>query len=162
MSRSLVLLAGPALGLAIALFPAPGLAQKTTLAPGAARVSTEPKVIVRQIELAIEQEKKALAGYEAAGPQDSIEEAHQAAANGYVLIRSAKDGIGQIRARNKKFPDPVIDLVLQKMNAAWNRSRGPVDHLAPPGNARVGYLRTSVRQLSETIVMLEQVLLIWP
>lgn len=162
MNRYVALSAGAALGFTVMLFPAVVLAQKTTLAPGAAKVSTSPLVIVQQIQLAIGEEKRALAAYEVAGPHDSIEEAHQAAANGYVLIRSAREGVQGIRATKKKFPDPVLEEVLQKLNVAWNKSRGPVDHISPPGNMRVGYLKASVRQFNETIVILEQVLLMWP
>lgn len=163
MNRYVTLSAAVASALAVMLFPAPVLAQKTTLPPGTAKVSTEPVVIVQQIKLAIAEERKAMAFYEVAGPHDSIEEAHQAASNGYVLIRSAKEGVQGIRATKKKFPDPVLEVVLQKLNAAWNKSRGPVDHIAPAGgNSRMGYLKVSVRQFSETIAMLEQILLMWP
>ncbi len=161
MSRSLALSAVTVLLISASLAPSPSLAQKTTLAPGQARVSNEPRVIVQQIQQAIEQEKKALAAYEVIGPEDSVEVAHQAASNAYVLIRSAKDGIASIKAR-KKYPDPVLDLVHQKMVAAWNRSRSPVDKVAAPGKGRVVYVQTSIRQINETIVMLDQVLLMWP
>jgi hypothetical protein len=160
MSRSLTAFVVTTLALIVALAHVPALAQKSTLAPGVAKASTEPRTIVNQIELAIAEEKKALAGYEAAGVNDSIEDAHQAASNAYVLIRSAREGIRLIRVR-KKF-DPVMDVVYQRIDTAWNRSRGPVDGNYGPGPARARYMQNSIERMYETIALLEQVLLMWP
>jgi hypothetical protein len=140
---------------------APALAQRTTLPATITKVSSEPTVIATQLQTAIAEEKRALAIYQAAAPTDDLSEGHMAASNAYVAIRSALGGISAIRAK-KKFADPVLDLTHEKVNRAWNRSRGPVDHMPPPGNLRPGYLVTSTRQMSEVIAWLEQVLLMWP
>jgi hypothetical protein len=139
----------------------PGEAQKTTLPEYYNKVSSDPKVIVSQIQMGLELEKKALAAFEAAGPADDLTEAHLTASNAYVAIRAARDGLFGLKGR-KKLADPVLLLAYEKTNAAWNRSRGPVDHMPPMGSLRAGYLTTSIRQMNEVIAWLEQVLLMWP
>ena len=146
------------LGLAaLLLAPAPGGAQQTTPA------YANPKVakVVSQIQTGLELEKKALAAFEAASPADDLTEAHRTATNAYVAIRAARENLHDIKI-GKKFPDPVLDLAYEKMTAAWNRSRGPVDHMPPMGSLRAGYLATSIRQMNEVVIWLEQVLLMWP
>jgi hypothetical protein len=150
-----------ALAVLAIVVPAPALAQKTTLPATLIKVSPEPTIIVSQLQTAIAEEKRALAIYQAAAPTDDISEGHMAASNAYVAIRSARSGMSAIRAK-KKFADPVLDLAYEKVNRAWNRSRGPVDHMPPPGSGRGPYLATAGRQMSEVIAWLEQVLLMWP
>jgi hypothetical protein len=150
-----------ALAVLAIVVPAPALAQKTTLPATVTKVSSQPTVIVSQLQTAIAEEKRALAIYQAAAPTDDLSEGHMAASNAYVAIRSARAGMSEIRAK-KKFADPVLDLAYEKVNRAWNRSRGPVDHMPPLGNLRQGYLVTSARQMDEVIGWLEQVLLMWP
>jgi hypothetical protein len=118
-----------------------------------------------QIETAIAQERKAIAIYETLGPTDDISEGHLAASNAYVAIRAARSGMAGLRVKKRYSAaagDPIMDLAYDKVNKAWNRSRGPVDHVAPLGAGRAGYLATSVRQMNEVITWLEQVLLMWP
>jgi hypothetical protein len=61
----------------------------------------------------------------------------------------------------KKVEDPVLELAYKKVDAAWNRSRAPVDRFFDAGRRDV-YLETSRRQLAQTIAWLEEILLIWP
>ena len=147
MRRSLRTHLPLAAALAVLALAQPALAQKSTLPQALTKVSIEPQIIAGQLRMAIGEEKRALAGYEAAR-------------NAYVLIRAARSGMGQIRAR-KKFPDPVLDLVRSKVTQAWNRSRAPVDHINW-GGPKDKYLEASRRQLAETIGMLEQILAMWP
>jgi hypothetical protein len=160
MSRSLTFV-GTTLALLVTLGHAPALAQKFTLPREQGRLSSDPRVIVTQIQLAIAEEKKALAGYEVADVNDSIADAHQAASNAYVLIRVARAGMEIIKAK-KKFSDPVIELAFQKVDKAWNRSRGPVDGNWGPGPQRARYMQDSIQRMNDVIALLEQVLLMWP
>lgn len=148
-----------ALGLAALLFAtAPGGGQQTTLP-----AYSNPKVakVVSQIQMGLELEKKALAAFEAASPADDLTEAHRTATNAYVAIRAARENLHELKV-GKKFADPVLDLAYEKMTAAWNRSRAPVDHMPPMGSLRAGYLANSIRQMNDVITWLEQVLLMWP
>ena len=106
-------------------------------------------------------QKRALEIYQTLGPTDDISEGHKAASNAYVAIRAARTNMGEIKSK-KKYADPVLDLAFDKVTKAWNRSRGPVDHVAPPGNGRMPYIQTAMRQMNEVIVALEQILLMWP
>ena len=143
----------------------PAHAQKSTLPEMVTKPTPKAPGIVSQLQLAIQEEKRALAGYEVAGPADDITDSHQAASNAYVLIRAAREGMfqmrGQKKLQNPMYMDPMLDLAFKKVTEAWNRSRAPVDRLS---NAvkRQEYLETSRRQLSEVIAMLEELLLIFP
>lgn len=143
----------------------PAHAQKSTLPEYVTKPTRQPSGIVSQLELAIKEEKRALAGYEVSGPGDDITEYHQAASNAYVLIRAAREGmfnmIGMKKLKNPNYTDPMLDLAFKKATVAWNHSRAPVDRIH---NAvkRQEYLETSRRQLTETIAMLEELLLIFP
>jgi hypothetical protein len=138
----------------------PTTAQKSTLPEQSNKISNQPSWIVNQLTLAIAEERRALAGYDAAAPGDDISGPHQAATNAYVLIRAALEGLRRIKDV-KKIEDPVVTLAHKKLHAAWNRSRSPVDKLSS-GMRRDAYLELSRRQLGETIAMLQEILLIWP
>lgn len=135
-------------------------AQSTTLPPKGHADPLVQKAVI-QLQTAIREEKRALEIYQTLGPTDDITEGHKAATNAYVAIRAARTNMGEIRSK-KKYADPVLDLAYDKVTQAWNRSRGPVDHVAPPGNGRMPYINTAMRQMNEVIVWLEQILLMWP
>lgn len=167
MNRRRLAPCAAALVLSLTVVPAmlPALAQKATLAPGLAKVSREPKVIVNQIQLAIEEEKKALAGFESAASEEALIEARQAAINAYVLIRSARNGVEDIRDRNHrqgKFPDPLLELVWVRIDRAWNTSRWPVDAYQPPGSGRARYIQDSIERMRESVALLHQIIYMWP
>jgi hypothetical protein len=162
-SQTLVAILLALVGLAVGA--APARAQKTTLPETVTKPTRQTSGIVNQLQLALQEEKRALAGYEAAGPADDITDSHQAASNAYVLIRAAREGMFNLRGwkklRNPNYEDPMLDLAFKKATAAWNRSRGPVDRLSSAVK-RQDYLEQSRRQLGETIAMLEELLLIFP
>jgi hypothetical protein len=139
----------------------PGEAQTTTLPPVKGHTDPQVQKAVYQIHTAIREEKRAIEIYQTLGPTDDISEGHKAATNAYVAIRAARSNMEEIKGK-KKFQDPVMDLAFDKITKAWNRSRAPVDHVAPPGNGRIQYFDRSIRQMNEVIVWLEQVLLMWP
>jgi hypothetical protein len=143
----------------------PAQAQKSTLPEYVTKPTRQPSGIVSQLQLAVQEEKRALAGYEVSGPADDITDYHQAASNAYVLIRAAREGIFQVigmkKVKNPNYTDPMLDLAYKKVTVAWNHSRGPVDRLNSAVK-RQDYLESSRRQLTETITMLEELLLIFP
>ncbi len=143
------------------LSPEPLPAQQVTLPASIVKVSAEPVVIASQLRLAVDLERKALAGLEEAGELGPLDSAHRSASNAYVLIRAAREGMETIRYSKKRFPDPVLDLVFKKVDRAWNVSRTPVDHLSW-GHTRSEYLTISVGALTEAIQILDQVLMLWP
>lgn len=139
----------------------PAAAQTTTLPPIKGHVDPQVQKAVYQLQTAIREEKRAIEIYQTLGPTDDISEGHKAATNAYVMIRAARSNMEEIKAK-KKFQDPVMDLAFDKVTKAWNRSRAPVDHVAPPGNGRIQYFAKSINQMNEVIGWLEQVLLMWP
>lgn len=141
----------------------PVVAQRTTLPESVTKPSTHRPTITRQLELAIAEERRALAGFETAASEEDIAVAHQAATNAYVLIRAAREGIFRIKGINsvKKLPeDPMLEITFKKVTTAWNRSRGPVDGFHSAGR-RDQYMEVARRQIAETIGMLEELLVIW-
>jgi hypothetical protein len=160
MSSSRLLRAAVAAVAALALGAQAADAQ-STLPPMKGQADPQVQKALSQLHTAIREEKRALEIYQTLGPTDDITEGHKAATNAYVAIRAARTNMGEIRAR-KKYSDPVMDLAYDKVTQAWNRSRGPVDHVAPPGSGRMPYIQTAMRQMNEVIVWLEQILLMWP
>ncbi|HKZ05059.1 MAG TPA: hypothetical protein VJU81_06265 [Methylomirabilota bacterium] len=160
MSSSRLVMTAVAAISALAFEAQPAHAQTTTLPPSPAHADPQVQKAVNLLHTALREEKRALEIYQTLGPTDDITEGHKAATNAYVAIRSARSSMAEIKAR-KKFQDPVMDLAYQKVDQAWNRSRGPVDHVQS-GNGRMPYINTAMRQMSEVIVWLEQVLLMWP
>lgn len=163
MNRYWLVPYGLAFVLSVAAAPAlvPALAQKSTLPPGVAKNTLNPQTIVNQITLAIQEEKKALAGFEAHGSEEALAEARQAAVNAYILLRVARSNLEDVKDR-KKFPDPVLDLVFQRVHRAWNNARWPIDAYQPPGSGRARYVQDSIQRMTEAISLMEQVLYMWP
>jgi len=161
MLSSRLVMAVVAVVAAMALGAQGAEAQSTTLPPIKGQADPQVQKALNQLHTAIREEKRALEIYQTLGPTDDITEGHKAATNAYVAIRAARTNMGEIKAR-KKYSDPVMDLAYEKVTQAWNRARGPVDHVAPPGNGRMPYIQTAMRQMNEVIVWLEQILLMWP
>ena len=138
----------------------PAAAQKSTYPDSMLKIVYEPRLISAQLQAALVEAKKAVAGYDALGPDDPIEGPLQAITNSYFLMRVALAGMSGIRGQ-KKFPDPVLDLAFNKVKQAWDRSRGPIDsiHNSP---ARMPYIERSREQIRDTVVLLEQGVVIWP
>jgi hypothetical protein len=78
----------------------------------------------------------------------------QAARDAYVLMRSARHGLGWQREA-RKFPDPILDMVFKRVEDAWNLSRTPVDRT---GYDPVRYAEVSVRDMTKAIRFLDQAL----
>jgi hypothetical protein len=117
-------------------------------------------VITSQLQLAIEQQHLALARFEEAGPEGPRDQADQASDNAYVLIRVARAGL-QEHIGHKRFPDPTLQIVQQKLTDAWNRARVPGE-FASWGMGRQRYFDKSVNALTSSIHILQQVLVLLP
>ena len=142
--------------LALLGWPFQAVAQQSSLPPNVYAPSGENAVIRKQLLLAKKLEQRALQGFMALPPGDSVPidaESHQAARDAYILIRAARHGMGWQRDA-KKFPDPVFDMIYKRLNDAWNLSRTPVDHPAPSEKA--------VRDATQAIRLLDQVLAMMP
>ena len=103
----------------------PAVAQKSTLPESVTKPSTQRPTITKQLELAVSEERRALAGFEQAATEEDILVAHQAASNAYVLIRAAREGMYRIKGINsmhKRPEDPMLEISFKKVTAAWNRA----------------------------------------
>ena len=159
LSRSLTVV----LALVLMAAAAPAHAQKTTVPGSTTVVKREQKWWTGQLRLAREFGRKALIGFQNAPTDDGtpIDEAvHQAARDAYVLIRAARYGIeGAIN--DDKFHDPMLEITARKINEAWQLCRSPVDK-ASSSMARQEYLALAVRDLGQSMRLLDQVLIILP
>jgi hypothetical protein len=159
MARSVVLRILVA-GALVAVLTPPAAAQKTTLPGFVVKRSNEPAIIAGQLRMAIEQGRAALAGLQAALGGEPLATAHAKASNAYVLIRSARAGMADVRV-TRKFPDPMLDYAYERTTRAWNLSRTPVDRLSW-GMAREKYLEISIHDLDAALRILGEVLTVWP
>lgn len=159
LSRSLTVV----LALVLMAAAVPVHAQKTTVPGSTTVVKREQKWWTGQLRLAREFGRKALIGFQNAPTDDGtpIDEAvHQAARDAYVLIRAARYGIeGAIN--DDKFHDPMLEITARKINEAWHLCRSPVDK-ASSSMPRQEYLALAVRDLGQSMRLLDQVLIILP
>ncbi len=158
------LLAVVAAALALNLLEAaPILAQKTTLPPSLNTSKPQGAFIQHQLRIAVDLGRRTLAGLQALPADDSIpidEGTLQNARDTYVLIRAARHGMELAKANNR-FSDPVLELSYKRVDQAWNLARTPVDR-ASDGIGRRQYLQESIRNLSEALRLLDQVLVLMP
>ena len=137
--------------------PSLALAQPTSLPPNVIEASRETSVIRNQLTMARRLEKQALDGVMAIPGDNSTHidaTSLQAARDAYVLMRSARHGLGWKRDA-RKFPDPILDMVFKRVEDAWNLSRTPVDRT---GYDPVAYSQVSIRDMTKAIRLLDQAL----
>jgi hypothetical protein len=149
--------------LSLIVAAAPRAMAQTKLPESAFTPSPESATISRQLRLAQQLGRKALAGLEATSPSDSTPidpGVVQAARETYGLIRSARHGMELSRA-GKKFSDPIFDLNFKKVSQAWDLSRIPVDKLSWGVN-RQEYLAQAVPALRQALRLVDQVLIVMP
>jgi hypothetical protein len=138
-------------------------AQKTSLPASVITPSPQQATISRQLKLAQQLARKALAGLEATSSDDAMpidESVIQAARDTYVLIRAARHGM-ELSQSNRKLPDPVMDLSFKRVTQAWDLARIPVDKYSW-GLSRADYLRESIPALSQAVRLLDQALVMMP
>jgi hypothetical protein len=142
---------------------APAFAQKVSLPPSMLAASNKSAVYTNQLRLASELGRKALALLEAAPTDDGTpldESVVQPARDCYALIRSARHGM-ELARESQKIQDPLLDLAFKRVDSAWNLSRTPVDKYTWAMD-RQTYLETSVRDLSQAMHLVDEVLVLLP
>lgn len=88
-------------------------------------VSVEPAVIGRQVRAAIALGEQARVRLSSPGTDDNTG-VHQLLDTMYRQVRRALGNLNDRKAITK-FPDPLLDLEINKVTFAWNTIRRPVD-----------------------------------
>jgi hypothetical protein len=138
-------------------------AQKSSLAPEADRIGKQQVWWTGQLRMARQTGEKALVGLQSTPVDDSIpieEGVLQAARNTYILIRAAKAGM-EIYKGEQKYPDPLTDVAVRRITEAWHLARTPVDKVSW-GLSRQQYLTLAIEDLSKSLRLLDQTLLLLP
>ena len=160
LSARLIMLCSLAL---LATAAGPAEAQKTTIPSSMTGVRRDQAGWSSQLRLAREIGQRTLTGLRNAPIDEGSpidESVHQAARDTYVLIRAARYGIMEA-VNNDKFHDPILQLTAKRVEQAWHLSRFPVDK-ASSGMPRQEYLETSVLELSKSMRLLDQILVVLP
>ena len=142
----------------------PVAAQKTTLDASIIAPDKSPAVIRNQLTLAAKIGRRALAELEACPadePMPPEESVLQPARDTYVLIRAALAGVQRAR-EFQKYPDPLMELVYQRVFSAWNLSRTPVGGASSAGPSRREYLTVSATDLRSALRLVDQALVLLP
>lgn len=122
-------------------------------------VSVDPAVIGRQIRAAIalgEQARTRLAG----PGTDDLPGTHQLLDTMYRQVRRALGNLNDRKAI-AKFPDPLLDMEINKVTVAWNTIRRPVDgYFNSP--AKDEWKAGATQDLQVTMATLRQVEAMFP
>jgi len=141
----------------------PAEAQKTTVPAVMLAEKPETAWWMTQLRQARQFGATALAGLEATPTDDAIpvdEKVLQAARDTYVLLRSARGGIG-IARNDRRYSGPITELVFKRVDEAWNLARVPVDRISW-GNSRTEYLEVSIPSLRRSLQLVDQVFALMP
>jgi hypothetical protein len=90
------------------------------------RISSDPKVIGRQIRAAISLGQTSIKRLQSPQMADELDQTQKIMDHMYRLVRFALFGLNQ-RKDIAKGMDPMIDFELSKTTEAWNSIRRPVD-----------------------------------
>ena len=148
------LLAGAGAWLA-GLLPAPASAQGSIDV-----ISTNPRVIGVQLRQALELSQRALRELQQLGPEEPLDAPMRTMNRAYELIRFAHSGMHDARG-GRKFQDPIEDLQYRKVTDAFNISRRPLDE-ATSAYPRDEFIQRSIRNMSATVALLQQVIPLLP
>ena len=141
----------------------PADAQKTTLPPSVVGIRRDQAGWSMQLRLAREIGQKVLVGLKNAPVDEGTpidEGLVQAARDTYVLIRAARYGMVEA-VRNDKSQDPILQLTVKRVEQAWTLSGTPVAK-ASSGMPRQEYLEIAVRDLDQSMRLVDQILIILP
>lgn len=122
--RKLAAVIVPVLALLGALL-LPGAA-RAQLAEGDERISSDPKVIGRQIRAALALGQQSIQRLQSPQALDELDQTHKMMDHMYRIVRFAVYGLNQ-RKDITKGMDPMVDFELSKTTLAWNTIRRPVD-----------------------------------
>ena len=76
----------------------------------------------------------------------------------YMLVRAAQWGMG-VAIQQQTYQDPVLRLAQKRVEAAWHLARFPVDYTDV---ARAEYISKSVQDLSRSLKLVQQALVMLP
>jgi hypothetical protein len=107
----------------ILLGPSPAGTQETA---SDERISSDPKVIGRQIRAAISLGQTSIQRLQSPQMLDELDQTQKIMDHMYRLVRFAVFGLNQ-RKDIAKGMDPMIDFEVSKTTQAWNSIRRPVD-----------------------------------
>ncbi|HKC06424.1 MAG TPA: hypothetical protein VKJ67_06160 [Methylomirabilota bacterium] len=119
------------------LLPGPARAQ---LAEGDERVSSDPKVIGRQIRAALALGQLSIQRLQSPQALDELDQTHKMMDHMYRIVRFAVYGLTERKDITKNM-DPMVDFELSKTTLAWNTIRRPVDkyfNSIPPAEWALG------------------------
>ena len=105
--------------------------------------------------------KKNLRDLQALSDDESVPvdpQLHHNAQRAYQLVRAAQQGMGTA-IQMQSYPDPILRLAQKRAEEAWNLARFPVDNTGAP---RAEYIRTSVQNLSRSLRLAQQALVMLP
>ena len=90
------------------------------------RISSDPRVIGRQIRTAISLGQMSIQRLQSPQVLDELDQTHKMMDHMYRLVRFAVYGLNE-RKDVTKGMDPMVDFELSKTTQAWNTIRRPVD-----------------------------------
>jgi hypothetical protein len=137
-------------------------AQQTVVPDHLFVASRDKAAITNQLHLAAGLGKKTLMGLRAMSTDDAVpldSNLLRNAGDTYKLIRAARYGLEMAKER-MRYPDPILDLSLKRVDAAWDLSRTPVDMSTSAGVSRQEYQRKSIEDLSRALKLVDQALLL--
>ena len=123
--------------------------------------SKDPNVYKAQLQQFVLLTKKNIRDIQALPDDDSIPLDPQVRGNAhraYALIRAAQWGMG-VAIQNQTYQDPILRLAQKRAEAAWHLARFPVDYTGVP---RAEYINTSVQNLSRSLRLVQQILVVLP
>jgi len=99
---------------------------RAQLAEGDERISSDPKVIGRQIRAALVLGQQSIQRLQSPQALDELDQTHKMMDHMYRIVRFAVFGLNE-RKGITKGNDPMVDFELSKTTLAWNTIRRPVD-----------------------------------
>ena len=124
--------------------------------------SRDPNVFKAQLQEFILITKKNLRDIQALPVDDSIPVDPQVRGNAhraYKLIRAAQWGMG-LAIERQPYQDPILGLAQKRVTTAWHLARFPVDNTNL--SSRSEYINTSVQNLSSSLKLVQQALVMIP
>ncbi len=125
-------------------------------------ISTNPIIIGSQLREALRLAGIALQQLDRLAPEDSLDQAAATCREVYVLIRAARSGMINAKAK-ARFPDPLLDWEIERTTIAWNESRRPVeDANGTLSYNKPEYVRAATEHLNIAVANIELVLQVLP
>ena len=147
----------------LAMAAASAEAQKTTIPESVTAVKRDPGWWAKQLRLGREYGQRTLIGLQNAPTDEGThidESVYQAARDTYVLLRAARYSVMQV-VQDDKWRDPILEFTARRVEQAWHLYRTAVDK-ASSGMRRQEYLEVAVRDLTQSMRLVDQILVTLP